>query len=207
MKQYCIDVNIADDHVMLAEGLAETMNLTGKIHVSRFFSTIRECRQALKERQPDVLLLDISMPDGDGMAFFEELAKAYPKMKVIVVTMHDEYSVIRQMIDVGVHGYLLKNSSMAELVDAVQRVWKGGNYISPQVDEILHSTTVHQVSLTKVESSVLRLVCEGLTNPMIAKNLGLSVETVNWYRKRLLAKYGVKNTVGLVKLVLKEKLV
>ena len=204
MNKYRIDVNIVDDHTMFAEGLTAAINKSDTLHVSHLFSTLEACRQALSERRPDVLLLDISMPDGSGIAFCEEMLKAYPKMKLVAITIHDEYSVIQRMLETGIHGYILKSSSVEELEEAVVRVWKGERYISPQVDSILQQAAYSKVFLSAVEKQVLELLCKGHTNPEIADQMHLSTETINWYRKRLLSKFGVRNTVSLVALVLRE---
>jgi len=206
MKKYRIDVYIADDHAMLNEGLTEAINHSDSVHVSRSFTTLADCRTALLERRPDVLLLDISMTDGDGVVFCQWLTAEYPKVKILAVTIHDEYSVIRRMLDSGVHGYLLKTSPVSELVEAITAVWQGRRYLCAQVDDILRQGEAKAVSLTPVERNVLQLICQGFTNPEIAVRLSLSTETVNWYRKRLLAKYGMKNSVSLVRFVLKEKI-
>ena len=207
MKQYRIDVNIADDHVMVCEGLANAINRTGDIHVSRSFNTLEACRQALSSSRPDVLLLDISLPDGDGIAFCQEVIASYPKLKIIAATIHDEYSVIRRMLDVGVHGYVLKSSSIEQLIEAIHQVWQGERYLSPEVEAIIEQAQGHVVTLTEVERNILRMICDGMTNPQIAKILNLSTETINWYRKRLLSKFGVKNAVSLATLVLREKII
>lgn len=207
MKQYRIDVNIADDHVMVCEGLANAINRTGDIHVSRFFHTLEACRQALASNRPDVLLLDISLPDGDGIAFCQEVIASYPKLKIIAATIHDEYSVIRRMLDVGVHGYVLKSSSIEQLIEAIRQVWQGEKYLSPEVKAIIEQAQGHVVALTEVERNILRMICDGMTNPQIAEILNLSTETINWYRKRLLAKFGVKNAVSLATLVMREKII
>lgn len=204
MNKYRVDVNIVDDHTMFAEGLAAAVNKSDVLHVSRLFTTQEACRQALCERRPDVLLLDISMPDGSGVAFCEEMLEAHPKMKLVAITIHDEYSVIQRMLDVGVHGYLLKSSSVEELEDALVRVWKGERYVSPQVADILRQADTSKVFLSAIEKQVLELLCLGHTNPEIANRMHLSTETINWYRKRLLGKFGVRNTVSLVALVLRE---
>ena len=207
MKQYRIDINIADDHVMVCEGLADAINRIGDIHVSRFFHTLEACRQALASNRPDVLLLDISLPDGDGIAFCQEVIASYPKLKIIAATIHDEYSVIRRMLDVGVHGYVLKSSSIEILIEAIRQVWQGEKYLSPEVEAIIEQAQGHVVALTEVERNILRMICDGMTNPQIAEILNLSTETINWYRKRLLAKFGVKNAVSLATLVLREKII
>ena len=203
---YRIDINIVDDHSLLTESLADAINRSNVAHVSRTFSTLETCRQTLEERCPDVLLLDISMPDGNGIAFCRQMLGLHPKLKIICITIHDEYSVIHRMLDTGVHGYLLKSSPISELIEAIQTVWKGGRYVSQEVEAIISKSEPNTVFLSNVERNVLRLICEGYTNPEIASQLSLSTETVNWYRKRLLAKYGVKNTVNLVTLVLKKQI-
>ena len=207
MKNYLIDVYIADDHQMVCEGLSELINSSGKAHVSRTFNTLEACKQALQERRPDVLLLDLSMPDGDGVAFCQQMVSTYPNVRIIAVTIHDEYSMIQRMMECGAHGYVLKSSPVDELIDAIVSVWQKRQYISSQVEAILREGKSSSVILTDVEKTILRLICDGMTNPEIAVRLHLSTETVNWYRKRLLAKFGAKNTVCLVRQALEEKLV
>ena len=146
------------------------------------------------------------MPDGDGITFCQQIINDYPKVKVIAITIHDEYSMIQRMMDCGAHGYVLKSSSSVELMEAINSVWQGREYVSRQVTDILEKGKAKSVMLTEIEKNILRLICDGHTNPEIAKELNLSTETVNWYRKRLLAKFNVKNTVGLVRTVLEQKL-
>ena len=207
MKNYLIDVYIADDHQMVCEGLSEMINQSGKAHVSRTFNTLETCRQALQERRPDVLLLDLSMPDGDGVAFCQQIVSDYPNVHVVAVTIHDEYSMIQRMKECGAHGYVLKSSPVEGLIEAIVSVWQKQQYVSPQVEAILNEGKSRNVVLTDVETHILRLICDGLTNPEIATQLHLSIETINWYRKRLLAKFGMKNTVSLVRLAVEQKLV
>ena len=207
MKNYLIDVYIADDHQMVCEGLSELINESGKAHVSRTFNTLETCRLALEERRPDVLLLDLSMPDGDGVAFCQQIVNAYPNVRIVAVTIHDEYSMIQRMMACGAHGYVLKSSPIEELIEAIVSVWQKREYVSPQVEAILRKGKSSSVVLTDVEVHILRLICDGMTNPQIATQLHLSTETVSWYRKRLLAKYGIKNTASLVRLAVEKKIV
>lgn len=202
--KYKIDVYIVDDHTMFNEGLTDAVNNIDTVHVSRCFTTLNDCRLAMAERCPDVLLLDISMPDGDGTAFCQWVTTDFPKVRIVAVTIHDEYSVIRRMLESGVHGYVLKSAPIDELITAIEQVWKGRRYISPAVEAIIRQSASKTVRLTIPEQRILYDVCKGCSNPEIADRIHLSVETVKWYRKRLLAKFGVKNTVALVSLVLKE---
>ena len=223
--KYKIDVYIVDDHAMFNQGLADVVNHSDTVHVSRCFTTLSDCRLAMAERCPDVLLLDISVPErqraaecgssageaawpdadiADSIAFCQWVVSAYPKVRVVAVTIHDEYGVIRRMLDSGAHGYVLKSAPIDQLITAIEQVWKGQRYISPEVESILQESADQAVRLTIQEQNILRQVCEGRSNAEIAERLHLSTETVKWYRKRLLAKFGVKNTVSLVALVLKE---
>ena len=206
MKKYKIDVYIVDDHTMLNEGLTDAINRSETVHVSHCFTTLADCRTALAERTPDVLLLDISMPDGDGTAFCQWVTSEYPKVRIVAVTIHDEYCVIQRMLEAGVHGYVLKSAPIEELLTAIGQVWKGERYLSPAVEEIISQFCSKAIVLTKPEQNILRLVCQGYSNPEIADRLHLSAETVKWYRKRLLAKFGVNNTVNLVTLAVKGSL-
>lgn len=206
MKKYLIDIYIVDDHKLVCEGISDLINQSGQAHVSHTFTTLEACRQTFDQRRPDVLLLDLSMPDGDGIAFCHQIIRDYPKVKVIALTIHDEYSMIQRMMDCGAHGYVLKSSSSEELLEAINSVWQGRQYVSQQVTDILHEGQASSVVLSEVEKNILRFICDGLTNPQIAVQLRLSTETVNWYRKRLLAKFEVKNSVGLVRKVLEQKL-
>ena len=115
--------------------------------------------------------------------------------------------MIQRMMECGAHGYMLKSSPVEELIESIVSVWQKQQYVSPHVEAILQKGKINSVVLTDVEKNILRLICDGMTNPEIAAQLHLSTETVNWYRKRLLAKFNVKNTVGLVRLALEKKLV
>lgn len=203
---YKIDVNIVDDHRLLLEGLTKSIEDSGIAHVSHTFTTLEACRQLLTERRPDVLLLDISMPDGSGIEFCQYVLATYPRVKVVVLTCHDEYSVIRRMMDMGVHGYVLKSCSVEELLHAISAVYHDEPYVNDEVSNIISRAGNEQLFMTPTEQNVLRLICDGLTNPQIAESLCMSPDTANWYRKRLLAKFHVSNSASLVALALREHL-
>lgn len=204
---YKIDVNIVDDHTMLVEGLTDAINHSTVAHVSHSYATLEECGRNLAQWHPDVLLLDISMPDGSGMDFCKQVLSGNASIKVIAITCHDEFSVIQRMLEMGVHGYVLKNASVQEVVDAITTVYHGKRFLSKEVEAIIEKGSSKQVFLTKVEKDVLRLIANGMTNPEIAEQIHLSIDTINWYRKRLLAKFNVKNSVSLALLAVREHLV
>lgn len=204
---YKIDVNIVDDHTLLVEGLSESINRSEVAHVSHCYYSLEECRRKLAQWIPDVLLLDLSMPDGNGLDFCKQIREQYPSLRIIVLTCHDEYSVIQRMMEIGVQGYVLKSAPMQEMLEAITAVYNGQNYLSSEVVSILERGKAQQVFLTPTEREVLKGICQGQTNPQIAEQIHLSVDTVNWYRKRLLAKFHVNNSVSLALLAVKEQII
>lgn len=204
---YKIDVNIVDDHTMLVQALTESINKSDVAHVSHSYSTLESFRGKMEEWCPDVLLLDISMPDGNGVEFCEELLSVNPNLRVIAITCHDEYSIINRMMDAGVQGYVLKSAPIEELLNAISAVYRGERFLSSEVKGIIERGSAQAVYLTQVEKDVLRYICDGLTNPEIAEQIHISLQTVNWYRKRLLSKFHVKNSVSLATLALREHLI
>ena len=199
-----IEVYIADDHTMFTAGLVDVVNRGEKVNISRTFGTIAACKQALALHRPAVLLLDISMSDGNGSDFCKWLLAEYPDLKILAITSHDEYSIIRRMLESGAHGYLLKTSSIDELTDAVETIVQGESYISREVEKIIKQGKANEIIISAIEKNILRHICDGRTNPEIANALNLSTETVNWYRKRLLAKFGANNTATLVATIIKN---
>ncbi len=206
MKTYRIDVNIVDCRPLIAEGLTALVNQSETARVSHTFSSLEACRKMLEERRPDVLLLDLAMPDRESLEFCHEMLTTHPRMRIIVLSLYSEYALVKRLLKSGVHGLMLMNASGNELLDTIARVYRGENYICPEVEEVLRQGSETEVAITKAERGILCRLCDGRTNPEIASELDVSVETVNWYRKRLLAKFRVGNTVQLVNKVLKERL-
>jgi len=204
---YKIDVTIVDDHAMFVEGLTEAVNQSNVAHIGHHYTSLEACKRSLAQWCPDVLLLDISMPDGNGIDFCQYVTEEYPKVKVIALSSHDEYSIIKRMMEAGVHGYVLKNAPVQEVLDAITTVFHGGQFTSSEVKAVLEKGNLSQISITPVERQVLKHLCDGLTNPEIADKMNLSTDTINWYRKRLLAKFNVKNSVSLAILAVKEQMI
>lgn len=204
---YKIDISIVDDHTMLVEGLSEAINRSNIAHVSHCFSTLEECRQRLAQWVPDILLLDISMPDGCGIDFCKQIRKQYPALRIIAITCHDEFSVIQRMIEIGVQGYILKTAPVQEVLEAITTVYRGEQYLCSEVTSILERGGEKHIFLTPTEHDVLDGICKGLTNPQIAEQIHLSIDTVNWYRKRLLTKFNVNNSVSLALIAVRDQLI
>ncbi len=215
LNDFAVSVPGATFQFIQAEGVTAPLSSRRGVRGEALELTLYRCayelvNNALKHAEAShiniQLMLDISMPGGSGINFCQQVVSDFPRMKILAITIHDEYSVIQRMLDSGAHGYVLKSASVQELLDAITAVYQGERYISHEVEDIIRQGESKAVVLTTVERSILRLICEGHTNPEIAVKLSLSTETVNWYRKRLLTKFGAKNAVGLVTLAIKERL-
>lgn len=202
-----IKVHIIDDHKMLVEGLSVSINESGIARVNGVSYTLAECRKKIAFNAPDVLLLDLNLPDGSGIDFCLEVRQKYPKVKVLVLTTHDEYSVARRVMENGAAGYILKNALSEEVIAGIEIVMNGEIFLCDEVDILMNRKREHQIWLTTREQDLLRLIVNGHTNQEIADKLYLSVETIKTYRKNLILKLGAKNSMILVKMAIENKLI
>jgi len=202
-----INVHITDDHVMVVELLIPVVNDSGIARVTGYSYKLSDCRKALAANLPDVLLLDINMPDGNGIVFCSEIHKQYPKMKIIALTGHDEHSSVMQMLKNGASGYIVKSEAVSETINAIYAVMQGETYISDRMEQVMRKTTKEAVSLTPREKQVLQLIAGGIRSPQIAEKLGVDIETVFSFRKKLNLKLGASNPVELITKARKEGLI
>ncbi len=200
-----IQVHIVDDHRMLVEGLQAAIEDSGTAKVVDTSYTIDTCRRNLISRRPDVLLLDISMPDGSGIDFCGELHEKYPEMKILILTSHDEYTMVNRAMAVGASGYIHKNALSEEVVKGIETVMTGGKYFSSEINLLMKKRVDHAVWLTAREQELLRHIVDGCTNQEIADKMFLSVETIKTYRKNLVLKLGTKNAAELVHIAIRDK--
>ena len=202
-----VTVHITDDHKVLTEGLSILIN-ESKIAITEGIShSLTECRSALTHKRPDILLLDIQLPDGSGIDFCKELRQKYPELKIIALTTHNEYSIVRRMLDNGAHGYILKNALSEEIIAGIEAVMNGERFLCEDVDILMKKQEVSNVWLTMREQELIRLIAEGYTNQEMADKLFLGVETIKTYRKNMIFKLGAKNSMALVKMALEKKLI
>lgn len=202
-----IQVYITDDHKMFVEGLTRIINESKLAWVKNVAYTAAECRWMLANDLPDVLLLDIHLPDSKGIDLCAELTNKYHGLKVLALTSYGELTVIRRMLDAGALGYVLKNAMAEEILIGIQTVAAGETFLCNEVDMLLKKQTGFEIILTKKERELLGLICEGYTSCEIAERMFLGVETINSYRKNLLFKLNVKNTAAMVRLAIEEKLI
>ena len=202
-----INVIIVDDHKILVEGLVKLINESNIAIVSDICFDAKSCRNVLKNNSPDVLLLDVSLPDADGVELCKELKTLYPELKILALSSYSEYSLVRRMLENGAAGYSLKNVMCEELMEGIVTVASGETFICHELDLQLKKKDNQPLWLTPRERELLKLIVEGYTNPEIAQKLFLSPETIKGYRKNLLFKLGAKNTAVLVKIALEQKLI
>lgn len=205
-----IRVLIADDHNVFVEGIESLISGAPDIKVTERCFTVESVIERLSQTTIDVILLDISFPQiEDGLGLCEHLTRLYPQTKVIALTMHDDASLIKRVVKKGAKGYLLKNTTKIELLQAIQTVHHGKQYFNDSIMHILlndgpktrKSTTGMGVkpNLTPRESEVLTLIAQGLTTQQMATQLFVSAKAVEFHRSSLLMKFGVPNTALLIK--------
>lgn len=202
-----INVAIVDDHKILTEGLKALIEEAGIAKVVGVAHSAAECRLSLGFWRPDVLLLDVGLPDISGVDFCKEIKEQFPAVKVLALTTHNEYTIVRQMLDNGASGYLIKNSMTEEVLAGIQAVAAGETFLCHEIDLLMKRPSEKNIWLSPRERELLRLISEGLTNGEIADQIFLSPETIKGYRKNLLLKLGAKNTAVLVKMAVEHKLI
>ncbi|GAB3026143.1 response regulator transcription factor [Niabella terrae] len=202
-----IKVAIVDDHKILAEGLKSLIEESNLAEVVGVAHTTEKCLRMLPFWKPEVLLLDVGLPDKSGIDFCRELREAFPSLRILALTTHTEYAVIRQMLENGASGYLIKNAMTEEVLAGIQAVAAGQSFLSHEVDLLMRRSPEKNIWLSPRERELLRLITEGLTNQEIGERIFLSPETIRGYRKNLLFKLGARNTAVLVKMALEKKLI
>jgi two-component system response regulator NreC len=211
-----IRVFITDDHEMYLEGLALLLGKQPGIEVIGTSQTGTGLLLDLKNQQPDILLLDVHLPDIDEEELIKKIRASFPALKIIYLTILRGTRYIHKLTKYNTQGYMLKNAPLKELLEAIHTVQDGGTYFSKDVnihdkkDDFRSTITIEDKNITEIlsrrELEVLRLICREFSNAEIAKKLFLSISTVETHRKNLIAKLGVNNTVGLVKFAIAHKL-
>lgn len=203
-----IKIAIADDHQLFRDGLKRLLLDEADMEVIWTVSDGNQLLERLHFNQPDVILLDIQMPNLTGIDSIPRVKNSYPNLRIIVLTMHNEKPYIKAVKELGVDGYLLKNTANETLIHAIKMVFAGSIYFPAEVLNILNQQTFEEaINLSKRELEVLGLIAQEYSNADIAEKLFLSVETINTHRKNLLRKLDVKNTAGLVKAAIQLKLI
>ena len=193
-----IRVAVVDDHKIITDGLERLINESKTVSVIGKAYSVAECLKLLKTIRPDVLLLDISLPDGNGIELCSKIKKNYPRIKVIMLTNYGELTTIAGALDAGADGYVLKNSDTEELLEGIRRVAVGERFLCEEVNVTLQKSENNPVELTRREMELLQLIAAGYTLPEQADKMCLSYHTVRGYRQKLNIKLGSHNTVQLL---------
>ncbi|HEX7847090.1 MAG TPA: response regulator transcription factor [Chitinophagaceae bacterium] len=190
---------ITDDHYMVIEGIRSLLQQEQDVEWMGHAMNADSCLAFLKQQQPDIVLMDINLPGKSGIDLCKEVKEKYPSVFIIGLSTFNQQSFIQKMMENGASGYVLKNASREELLEAINTVIKGKIYLSDEVSQAMKHTHSENIILTRREKEVLELIAEGMTNNVIAQKLFISVTTVDTHRKNLLAKFDVKNTALLIR--------
>lgn len=205
---------IADDHSMIREGLKNLLELDGDIQVISEAVDGEDCLDKLQVVKPDVLLLDINMPKKNGLEVLKSLKSKRSKLKVLVLTVHNEIEYLMKAVDIGVNGYVLKDSESAELKKAIFTVAEGETYIQPSLIPALNAKMIETnkdaekiKSLTKRELDVLKLLAVGMFNKEVGKRLEISERTVKNHVSNIFKKLGVTDRTQAAVFAIRNNLV
>ncbi|MDP2388147.1 MAG: response regulator transcription factor [Bacteroidota bacterium] len=211
-----INVGIAEDHLLVRQGMVSLLKEFEELNILFDVGDGKELMNRLKEDKPDVVLLDIEMPNMNGREALEKIKIRYPKIKVIIISMHFEEPYIIEFIKKGANGFLPKNVDIELIVDAIYSAHHDGYYFDTKVSKVLAANLINPHNgvntnavsvLTDREIEILRYVCFEKTNREIAEILNISQRTVEGHRKSILDKTGAKTSMGMVIYAIKNKYV
>ena len=209
-----IEIAITDDHTIVIEGIRTMLKSNKEIVISQSFTNITDTFNGL-DKNVKVLLLDINLPDGNGITACKDLLQKFPNLRIIALTNFEDVSFIKQIIKNGAMGYLLKNTGKNELVNTIKTVLEGERYLPQNIQEMLLNESLGKTSassffipkLTSREKEILELIIKEYTTEEIAEKIFISIKTVESHRSNLIQKLGVKNSAGLVRVAFEKGLI
>ncbi len=211
MRHKPVEILIVDDHPMIIEGLKALLDDDQSVIVKKHFVNGRDTLNFLDNNTADVILLDVNLPDISGVEMVDLILKKRPEINILGLSTYSEPSIINQMIKNGVRGYLLKNATAEELINAIVQAHEGQFYFDSQVQKVLANSVIHEAKdvpkLTRREKDILTLISDGKTTNQIAEELYISPLTVETHRRNLMQKMEVPNVAALVKLAVEQKLI
>ncbi|WP_428330562.1 response regulator [Mucilaginibacter sp.] len=197
-----------EDHSLVIEGVKTFITAEPDMEFMATCISGENLLQVLKCQQPDLILMDVNLPDTTGIELCKEVKDKYPGVVVLALSINNQPGIIRKMTESGAMGYVLKDASRSEILEAIRMVAKGKNYYSRSVSAALRRPdAVDLPPLTRREREVLELIADGYTNPQIAEWLFVDVTTIDFHRKNMLSKYKVKNTAALIKIAVSNNLI
>lgn len=209
-----IKVMLADDHILMREGIRQLLEFDGSIEVIAEANDGEECIDILKKSHPQILLLDINMPKKNGIEVLEEIRNQNMKVKILILTVHGEVEYLLKAVDIGVDGYILKDSESSELKKAINVIVKGESYIQPKLIPALNNRLVARdvdkdkiESLTEREIEVLAQVANGKFNKEIANSLNISERTVKNHISNIFRKIDVSDRTQAAVFAIKNDII
>jgi DNA-binding NarL/FixJ family response regulator len=206
-----IKVLLADDHAVVRDGLRSLLEAQGDIRVVGDAANGREAVRQVRQLEPEVVLMDISMPELNGIEATAQVRQACPSVRVLILSMHASHEHVRQALNAGAQGYLLKQSAGTELIEAVRAVHAHGAYLSQKIAGSVIADYTHGQALdspldalTRRERQILQLIVEGKSNLEASRSLFLSQKTVETYRSRMMQKLSVRCLPDLMKFALRH---
>jgi len=214
MRCFMIRVLLADDHSIVREGLRRIVEESDDMEVVAEAADGKEAIHQIRKSRPDVAVIDISMPEIDGLEVLQQLQPEYPELPILILTMHEEQQYAVRAIEAGARGYITKKSAPEQLVKAIRKVYAGSRYLSEEAAEALALRVAKGKSgqspldlLSTRELQVLRRLALGHTNREIAENYNISIKTVDTYRLRLLKKLSLRNNAELSRFAIQNRLI
>lgn len=213
-----INIMLADDHDIVRDGVKAILSGNSDLEVIAEASSAKEVLDMLHHVFPDVLVLDISLPDQSGIELLPNILHMKPTLPVLILSMHNNEEYIISAIKAGAKGYLPKNIPARELTDAIRRLHAGEEYFGEAISEVLRKALMRKLEkeekpdpaiepLSQREKEVLQLYCEGLTNQEIADRLFISIRTVETHKTHIMQKLELRTTVELVKYAIRNKII
>lgn len=209
-----IRVLVADDHAIIREGLRVMLGNQPDMEVVAVAANGREAIQLVDKHEPDIAVIDISMPELNGVEAIQQMMPRHPHLQVVVLSIHETKPYVFRALKAGARGYLLKETAGLEVVDAVRTVHRGERYLSQSITDLLTTVSFQKLessidispleALSPREREILQLVAEGKTSQEIAERLSISPKSVDTYRSRLMHKISVDDMAGLVKFAIQH---
>jgi len=208
-----VKIALTDDHPMVLKGIQSMLAETQEVTFVGVYENATETLDKIEKDNPDILLLDINLPDMNGIDVCKLLKKRNANLKIIAISNFDEISFVKRMLNNGASGYLLKNTDRLELLEAFKSVLSGEQYLQKDIQKKLLNQTLGRktenallTKLTRREQEVLQAISEELTTQEISEKLFISPKTVETHRMNLMSKFGAKNSVGIVKIAIERGL-
>jgi DNA-binding NarL/FixJ family response regulator len=209
-----IRIVLCDDHQLIREGLRSLLERQPDMSVVGEGINGLEAISLARDKKPDIMILDIGMPELNGIAATRRIIEDFKKIKILALSMHSDHHFVTEMLEAGASGYMLKDSAFTELTNAIRTIMAGGLFISPRLagnvlDAFAHASKPNRkarqrIELSEREKEILQMISEGKSSKEVAGNLNISIKTVETHRQHIMQKIGIHNVAALTKFAIRE---